>query len=77
MANSYPENIDRTIATLQAQVADLRTRLAITSEDVEHLKALKKISFVLWYDPDNEACAKYGMQMEPHIAALCSKFKIT
>ncbi len=74
---AYPENIDKTVATLQEQIADLRSRLAITDEDAAHLKALKSISFTLWYDPDNEACAKYGKQMEPHIAALCAKFKIT
>lgn len=74
---SNPENIPHTIATLEAQIATLKARAVISPDDVAHLKALKSISFVLWYDPDNAACAKYGKEMEPHIAALCKTFNVT
>ena len=61
---------------LKAEIEAMAARAALSSEDVAHLRAIKSISFMLWYDPDNDACARYGNQLEPHIAALCKKFHI-
>lgn len=68
--------IDKIVETLQEEIAALKARAAVDDDDVAHLRELKSISFGLWYDPDNDACERYGRKMEPHIAALCKKFAV-
>jgi len=65
----------RAFETLQEEITNLKMRAALSDEDMGHLREIYKIDFALWYDPDNDACEKYGRELHPHIAALNAKFQ--
>lgn len=64
------------IEELRHEIAVQESRAALSKEDILHLSHIKRISFMLWYDPDNDTCARWGKELEQHIAPLVEKFTV-
>jgi hypothetical protein len=67
--------LDQALATVNAEIAVLRSRLAITQELAEHLREIYNICVCEWYDPDNEITEKVASEIWPHIKALNDELK--
>ena len=62
--------VDRVIDELIDELRQLKARLVVDDEMMEHLLAIYRIAFVTWYDADSEEHRKWGEELWPHISAL-------
>jgi len=66
---------EETLDKLSEEFTALKARLMVDDEMMDHLRAIYSIAFCTWYDPDNEAHAKWGEKLWPHIKALNDKLR--
>ena len=66
------DSVTSALETLKEEID--KAIMPLSDKDMEHLREIYRVVFCLLYDPDNDACAKYGEKLYPHIKALNVKF---